>query len=115
MPPKSSRSKSKRKYQIGGSRTTKSGDLEVQVIPIVNGKPQLGGAFWDKAWKWVKGAANTVGNVVKPVIAPLHDAVKKSGIIGNAVAGFNPAAGMVAKQLGYGRIIKRSNAMRAAR
>lgn len=115
MPPKSSRSKSKRTYQIGGSRTTKSGVLEVQVIPIVNGKPQYGGAFWDGAWKWVKGAAKSVGNFVKPAIAPLHDAVKKSGIIGNAVAAYNPAAGLVAKQFGYGKVVKRGNAMRAAR
>lgn len=125
MPPK----RSKKSFQLGGSRVNKFGQLEYQIIPVVNGKPQLGGAFWDKAWKWVKGAANSVARVAAPVVAPVHDAIKKSGIIGNLASTLpgaaGPVAGMVAKQLGYGRkqggagrrpvAVRRGNALRAAR
>lgn len=121
-----------KKFQLGGSRLDKFGRLEYQIIPVVNGKPQLGGAFWDGAWKWIKGAANTVKKAVAPVASPLHDVIKKSGIVGQLASQLpgpaGMAAGMLAKQAGYGRkrkqaggatagrrIVKKGNAIRAAR
>ena len=118
-------SSAKVRHQFGGSR--KNG-AEILVIPVVNGKPQVGGAFWDKAWRWAKGAAKSVAKVAKPLIKPIHDVVKASGVIGNTLStipGVGPVAGGIARHYGYGRqsggmrrgdrIVRRGNAMRAAR
>ncbi len=84
----SSRSPS-RPFQLGGARRIgKNGKEQVYII-------QDGKGFWGDAWKWVKGAAGTV-----------HDVVKKSGVLGrvaSTVPGLGGVvAGTLARQAGYG-------------
>lgn len=66
---------------------------------VARPKRMTGYGIFDSVWSGIKKAAN----VVAPVIKPIHGVVKDSGLVSTGLAMVNPAAGGVAKALGYGR------------
>ena len=110
-------------YQVGGRRKKKNGTKQLLIRPmqrLPDGRlVQVGGAFWSDAVNWVKDKATKVGRVLQPLVKPAVEAIKKSGVVGDAI-GMLPGVGgvgkVVARQYGWGepKVVVPGNAALAA-